>query len=156
MGWVPLIATAEFLPNEQRIRYRGPSDRFLFEKLYTVAAEKAGLQLKRSQWRALRKVALRRVADSLEGADPGKLSFGRAAKHSNFPECKSCQTLRRTWLRLEADKADEDVRKRALGELVKHMDRYKLDREVAKELRYAGAAANSDHIYEGGKVSLHH
>ena len=153
--WLPLIATAEFKPNEQKIQYRGPSDRFLFDKVYSPAAEQAGLALKRTQWRATRKLALRRVEDTLEGAKPGSLKFGRAAKHSNFPECKSCQTLRRAWIRLEADKAPLNVRKRALDELVSHMEGYKLDREVSKELRYAASVTDADDLYENGEISMH-
>ena len=88
----------DWLPDEQRIRIRGPGFKFLHANVYRPRAMAAGLELSYKTWKGCMKQGVLDVCYDLPGSKPEQVKVGRAARHSNFPECTSCLTLRNRWL----------------------------------------------------------
>jgi hypothetical protein len=96
--WKNVLLLMDWLPDEQRIRIRGPGFKFLHANVYRPRAMAAGLELSYKTWKGCMKQGVLDVCYDLPGSKPEQLKVGRAARHSNFPECTSCLTLRNRWL----------------------------------------------------------
>ena len=96
--WKQILLLMDWCPNEQRIRIRGPGFTYLHENVYGPQAKKAGLFLEYKTWKLAMKQGIVDACRELPGSNPEKVTCGRAANHSNFPECTECSERRNRWL----------------------------------------------------------
>jgi len=96
--WKKILLVMDWLPNEQRIRVRGPGFLFLHKEVYGPPAKVATLFLEYKAWKGCMKQGIVDACRELPGSDPSKVKCTRSADHSNFPECTTCQTRRNRWL----------------------------------------------------------
>ena len=54
--------------------------------------------LQAETWKLAMKQGIVDVCRELPGSNPAKVTCGRAANHSNFPECTTCSERRNRWL----------------------------------------------------------
>ena len=110
--WASQLLLHDWLPNEQKVRFRGQGFGFLHKNVYKVEMALAGLlPLSYNPWRFDgSKAGLMQLhqQNKLPGSDISKLHLKRSANHSNTPECVTCQENRkrhdklRTTVRLHA------------------------------------------------------
>jgi hypothetical protein len=94
----------DWLPNEVKIQYRGPTWALVYSSFYEPVARKVGMVLKPKQWMRSRKTALGLMhAEFFPTVDSPKLNVVRAARHSKFPECTDCQMKKRHYRLVLAD-----------------------------------------------------
>ena len=66
-------------------------------------------------------VKLLAISGKLPGSDPEKVTVGRSAKHSHFPECTGCQKRRTRWYNLSCTPGvDPALLKAAFDDMVEH------------------------------------
>lgn len=161
--WKRHLTYQDFLPNECKIQYRGPSWTDVHKSLYVPEATTLNLVLKKSQWIRARAGALQQLQRELyELNDPRleklkstfvdkevKLTVTRSARHSKFPECKECQQLRTEYQKVASKlSAAKEVVKQRYDALVAHTQEWQLDREVACDIRQRCSSCEYDAIYE--------
>ena len=108
--WKDILLLMDWMPNEQRIRIRGPGFKFLHANTYGVRAKAAGMHLSYKAWKGCMAQGVHDVCLELPGSVAEKVRVGRAANHSNFPESTNCLTKRNRWLSAAKNPAsDPDV-----------------------------------------------
>lgn len=80
--WKNYLLLCDWLPNEQKIQIRGPSDEFLHKSVYGPVAKHAGLHLSRKTWKQCMKEGLVLCCALMKGSDPAKIKASRCARHS--------------------------------------------------------------------------
>ena len=96
--WKDVLLVMDWLPDEQRIRIRGPGFDFLHKYVYGPLSRAFGMFLSYKMWKSTMAQGIVDVCKELPGSDVNKVRCGRAANHSNFPECTECFTRRNRWL----------------------------------------------------------
>ena len=92
--WVELLHLCDWMPNDNKLVLRGPGYRFYHQHVYGPVAKAAGLFFEYKSFMKGIKPALITIARELPECDASKLRFGRAERHSKFPECSDCQEFR--------------------------------------------------------------
>lgn len=93
--WKEHLMWHDWLPNEIKIQYRGPTWNVVHRDFYEPLAKAAGQFLKMKQWMRNRKRALSELhAEYFASVTNRTLVVARSARHSKFPECTDCQRLR--------------------------------------------------------------
>lgn len=139
----------DFMPNEQRIILRGPSYKMMWRDDFLPLAEARGFKLSYKTWRSCVTAALRIVESNLPGQLPNTLRMSRAAKHSNFPECTECQTLRKAYLAVaRAPGADQKLVESARLAVMDHNKMWQEDRREALNLRRNTYQEGSEQVYQ--------
>lgn len=148
--WIKHLQVQDFLPNEYAIQYRGNAWGLVYSQMFLPVAKVAGFPLGRRQWkRALSPALLKLQQEYYAEMPPGKtLKLVRSARHSKFPECTDCQTLRNDYVeaasKLTADQAIVDD---LLQRMMAHAQDWQGDREAAMRLRHT-STFDSNSIYE--------
>ena len=96
--WNDVLLLMDWLPDEQRIRIRGPGFDYLHRHVYTPVATAVGLCLGYKTWKQCMKQGIVDACRTLPGSNPKEVRCTRAANHSNFPECATCSSKRNRWL----------------------------------------------------------
>jgi hypothetical protein len=136
--WKRHLMCQDWLPNELKIQYRGPTWSCVWQDLYQPEAKRANMVLKEKQWMRNRKFAIKKLhAEFFPSVTHPKLTVVRSARHSKFPECTDCQILRRDYKALALNaRASEEKRADAYTKMVNHAVQWQTDRETALDLRH--------------------
>ena len=148
--WKEILYLMDWLPNEQRIRIRGPGFLYLHKEVYGPKAKASGMYLEYKAWKRSMAQGIVDVCRELPGADPKRVKCGRTANHSNFPECSECQSRRNRWLSAaKSVSSDPAVVQYLYNQLLEHNREWHADRSVALAIRRANYNPDSAHaIYE--------
>ena len=143
--WRKHLMYQDWLPNEVKIQYRGPTWTVVYNTLYEPVAKLTGMTLKPKQWMRCRSRAL----EAMHNAFPPnvhhmKLNLVRAARHSKFPECTDCQRLRERYREVASDSKSTEVQvAQAYQALIEHAKLWQGDRETALDLRHRYSVLSS-------------
>ena len=137
--WIKHLQVQDFLPNEYAIQYRGNAWGLVYSQMFLPVAKVAGFPLGRRQWkRALPPALLKLQQEYYAEMPPGKkLKLVRSARHSKFPECTDCQTLRNDYVEVASKlTADQTIVDHLLQRMLDHAQDWQGDREAAMRLRH--------------------
>ena len=147
--WKNYLLLCDYLPNEERIQIRGPSDEKLHQLVYKPAAVQAGLYLGKNMWKECAKEGLRLLAALLPGANPTTLKASRAARHSKFPECQKCQDKRKAWMdACQNLSSDKEWVQSLFQDMLDHQKEWSADRATALAIRRSLFHPDATGIYE--------
>ena len=96
----------DWLPNEDppKIQYRGPTWKIVYDQFYVPVADRVRLTLGPKQWKRTMKPALKAMhAQFFPALTNSTLVVVRSARHSKFPECTDCQSLRAAYKAAASD-----------------------------------------------------
>ena len=154
--WAKHLSLQEFMPNSNRIQYRGPGWTFVHEKLFLPEARAAG-DANAISYRHFKRC----MADGLQMLHEEQVGAGhskflrpprlvRAAKHANFPECTQCHTLRKEYLRAMGDPtASQEAKEKAFKAYEEHLIMWKEDRQAALKMKMEACNSTiSDTLYQ--------
>jgi uncharacterized damage-inducible protein DinB len=121
----------------------------MYNEQYAPVARTVGRLLSYKAWSSCMKEGLRQTAKALPACIPSTIRVGRAAKHSKFPECSTCQRLRKEWLAATQNCQTNPERVEVTyAALLKHMASWGADRRKALNIREACFLNGSSAIYE--------
>ena len=122
----------DWLPNEVKIQYRGPTWKIVHESFYKPLAKRANQLLGARQWYRARDRALEELHDIyFPGVTHRKLTMCRSARHSKFPECTTCQIRRKEYKEVagKLTSIEEEITEK-YDALVAHAKEWGNDRQV--------------------------
>ena len=149
--WSTELRIHDWLPNEQRIRFRGNGYEWLHKHVYSPVATHAGEKLSYKTWMKCIPEAVQLMVSMglLPGSDPDQVTVGRSAKHSHFPECTKCQQKRMRWHNLSCTPGvDPALLKEAFDDMVEHQTEWSNDRKIALAMKYSTYDQFADTCYE--------
>ena len=147
--WKRHLMWHDWLPNEVKIQYRGPTWTIVYEQFYLPVATQVQLKLGRRSWMRSRKFAITELHNQFfPGITHTKLTVSRSARHSKFPECTECQQRRKTYKDLASNpRAIASQVHAAYTALVDHSTSWQKDRETALDLRHRYSVLTSGWRY---------
>ena len=136
--WKQHLMWQDWLPNEMKIQYRGPTWTIVHKKFYLTQATRCNMALGPKQWMRQRTKALAQLhQEFFPSIFDKRLTLSRSARHSKFPECTDCQRLRETYKTLaSSSKSSADQVATAYNALTAHAALWQQDRETAIDLRH--------------------
>ena len=139
----------DWLPNEVKIQYRGPSWKTVYTEFYLPNAIRSQLILGAKQWMRQRKDALQMLHSQFFPMVTNKtLTVCRSARHSKFPECTDCQKLRTSYQKLGRSSKSTAIQvSNAHDESVAHAKLWQDDRATALDLRHRYSVLSSRFRY---------
>ena len=149
--WSSELSLHDWMPNEQRIRFRGNGFEWLHKHVYSPVAKLADEKLSYKPWMSCisEGVKLLAISGKLPGSDPEKVTVGRSAKHSLFPECTGCQKRRTRWYNLSCTPGvDPALLKAAFDDMVEHQTEWSSDRKIGLAMKYSTFDRFSDSVYQ--------
>ena len=147
--WKRHLMWHDWLPNEVKIQYRGPTWTIVYKEFYLPEATRVHFKLGPKQWMRSRKFAITELHDEFFPAiTHTKLTVARSARHSKFPECTECQQRRKTYKDLACNpRAIASQVLAAYTALVDHSESWQKDRETALDLRHRYSVLTSSWRY---------
>lgn len=89
------------------------------------------------------------MAGDLDGADPATLRASRSARHSKFPECSTCSSLRKAWkIAACSDASTPEQVQEAFQAFLDHTQEWHADRQTALAIRRSCFLPHSPAIYQ--------
>ena len=150
--WADELRLHDFLPNENAIRFKGPFWTIVYKQCYhPVAMAQSGLAALSYKRFMTQKLpgAITLAASFVDCIDPEHIRVKRSARHSNFPECNSCQRRRANYIKVMSipgtTKAAVDE---AYAELQAHMVQWQGDRKVALAMKDHSSGLTRATCYE--------
>ena len=149
--WVNHLRLHDWLPNECAIQVRGADWKLVFDSQYLPVAALVHMNCSRSTWMQARRPALRLLSrEFYPDRDDRELKCKRAANHSRFPECNSCQTLKKIYLKVATDpNSPKDTVDGAYKDLLLHNESWSNDRQSALKLKYESTQERASSLYQG-------
>ena len=147
--WRQHLMWQDWLPNEMKIQYRGPTWQMVYDQFYLPAATRLSMVLSKRQWMRTRNAAVAKLhSEFFPGVSDKRLTVARSARHSKFPECTDCQKLRTQYKTLASSpKASAAQVEKAYAELLAHAAQWQQDRETAIDLRHRYSCPSSNWRY---------
>ena len=148
--WKRHLMWQDWLPNEVKIQYRGPTWEIVYKTFYAAEAFKAKMLLGIRQWREAKKDALEQLHKRFyPNVTDKKLTVTRSARHSKFPECNDCQVKREEYkeVLMSLSSTPEAVKEKHEA-LVEHARDWQADRERAYDIRQLCSSPDYEAIYQ--------
>ena len=136
--WATELVLHDWLPNENAIQFKGPFWSTVWQECYkpNAIAQSGYEPLSYKHWKIqMLPGAILLASTFADSVDPDQVKVKRSARHSNFPECTSCQRLRAEYLKVVSTPGSTTfARNVALEAFKEHLQMWQGDRKVALSL----------------------